>query len=80
MTHFVQHDRTRTKTVDCTDKRVDLGVGSSWCRQCYRERAGTKKEKLKGISNSHMGCPSSEELICKKCWDKGYDMHQKLRA
>ena len=80
VTHFVQRDRTRTKTVDCTDKLVDLGVGSSWCRQCYRERTGTKKEKLNGISSSRMGCPSCEEHICKKCWDKGYDMHQKQRA
>ena len=24
VTHFAQHDCTRTKTVDCTDKRVDL--------------------------------------------------------
>ena len=77
MTHFVQHDRTRTKTIDCTDKRVNLCRGTSHCRQCYREREETKEEKMDGISKSSMGCPSCDELICKKCWEKGYDMHQK---
>ena len=80
VTHFVQHDRTRTKTVGCTDKRVDLQIGSNYCKQCYRERPGTREEKLDGINYSRMGCPSCEERICKECWAKGYDMHQKKRA
>ncbi len=79
ITHFVQHDRTRTKTVDCTDKRVNLGRGTSYCRQCYRERSGTKEEKMLNISGPAMGCPSCDEHICKKCWDEGYDMHQKKK-
>eukprot|EP00956_Cyclotella_meneghiniana_P016026 scaffold25077_cov48-Cyclotella_meneghiniana.AAC.2 len=77
VTHFVQHDRTRTKTVDCTNKRVNLQMGTSHCKQCYRERTGTRAEKLDGINKSCMGCPSCEERICKECWEKGYDMHQK---
>jgi len=80
VTHFVQHDGTRTKTVGCTDKRVDLQIGSNYCKQCYRERPGTREEKLDGINYSRMGCPSCEERICKECWAKGYDMHQKKRA
>jgi hypothetical protein len=79
ITHFVQHDRTRTKTVDCTDKRVNLGRGTSYCRQCYRERSGTKEEKMLNIPGPAMGCPSCDEHIWKKCWDKGYDMHQKKK-
>ena len=77
VTHFVQHDHTRTKTFDCTDKRVDLQIGSSYCKQCYRERTGTRKQKMEKFPTSHMGCPSCEEHICKSCWEKGYNMHQK---
>ena len=54
ITTFIQHDRTRTKTVDCTDKQVNLLIGTSHCKQCYRERTGTKKQKLKGINKSCM--------------------------
>ena len=79
VTAFVPHDRSRTRTMDCTDKRVDLQIGSSYCKQCYRERPGTRAENLNGINTSRMGCPSCEECICKSCWDKGYDMHQKKR-
>eukprot|EP00956_Cyclotella_meneghiniana_P044563 scaffold323191_cov89-Cyclotella_meneghiniana.AAC.1 len=69
VTHFAQHDRARTKTVDCTDKRVDLQiVVSNYCKQCYRERPGTRAEKLDGIKYSRMGCPSCGERICSECW------------
>ena len=80
VTHFVQHDCTRTKTVDCTDKQVNLGRGTSYCKQCYRERTGTKEEKMVDIPRPAMGCPSCDETICKKCWEKWYDMHQKGKA
>ena len=80
VTHFVQHDHTRTKTVDCTDRHVNLQRGSDCCMQCYREREGTREQKLKGISKSCKGCPSCNEHICKKCWEKGYDMRQKKKA
>jgi hypothetical protein len=76
----VQHDRTRTKIVGCTDKRVNLNIGSSHCKQCYRERPGTRAEKLDGINKSKMGCPSCGERICAECWAKGYDIHQKRRS
>ena len=57
VTAFVQHDCSRTKTIDCTDKQVDLQIGSSYCKQCYRERPGTRAEKLNGINTSRMaGC------------------------
>eukprot|EP00956_Cyclotella_meneghiniana_P023808 scaffold46988_cov91-Cyclotella_meneghiniana.AAC.5 len=51
---FVQHDCTHTKTVDCTDtdKRVNLQIGTSYCKQSYRERPGTRAEKLDGIKKS----------------------------
>ena len=77
---FVQHDSTHTKTIGGTDKRVNLEKGTDYCKQCYREREGTKQQKLKGITKSSMGCPPCNELICKKCWAKGYDMHQKKKA
>ena len=67
---FVQHDRSRTKTIDCTDERVDLQIGSSYCKQYYRKRPGTRAEKMNRINTSRMGCPSCEECICKSCWDK----------
>jgi hypothetical protein len=80
VTTFVQHDNTRRKTVDCTDVRVDLQKGTSHCRQCYRERPGTKEQKMEKIPHPRLGCPSCDEVICKKCWAKGYDMHQKPAA
>ena len=52
ITHFVQHDHTCTKTIGCTDKRVNLEKGTDYCKECYREREGTKQQKLKGITKS----------------------------
>jgi hypothetical protein len=43
------------------------------------ERSGTKQEKMLNIPRPAMGCPSCYEHICRKCWDKGYDMHQKMK-
>ncbi len=80
ITHFVQHDHTCTKTVDCTEKHVNLGRVTSYCKQCYRERTGTKAEKMKDIAHPAMGCPSCDETICKKCWEKGYNMHRNKKA
>lgn len=79
-TVFFHHDNKRTKTKGCTDVRVNLERGSSHCRQCYRERQGTRDEKMKGIPKSSLGCPSCDEPICKKCWERGYDMHMKTAA
>ena len=76
---FVQRDGTRTKTDDCTDKQVNLGKGSAHCRQCNRERTGTRAQKMYKIPKPEMGCPSCDEVICKMCWDKECDMHQRKK-
>jgi hypothetical protein len=78
-TTFVQHDNSRTVTKDCTDKRVNLLRGTSYFKQCYRERSGSKKEKLENISYSRFGCPSCDEHVCDSCWEKGYDRHANKR-
>ena len=80
VTHFVQHDCTHTKTIGCIDKQVNSKKGTDYCKQCYRVREGTKQQKLKGITKSRMGCPTCSELICEKCWAKGYEMHQKKKV
>lgn len=80
VTTFIHRDNKRTKTVGCTDKRVNLDAGCDYCKQCYRDRTGTREEKLYKINKSRLGCPNCGEHICKTCWAKGYDMHEKPRA
>ena len=75
-TTFIHRDNKRTKTVGCTDKRVNLQADNNYCKQCYRERPGTREQKLHKINKSRLGCPNCGEHICKYCWAKGYDMHQ----
>ena len=73
---------TWVKTIQCTGKQVDLGLGCTYCRMCYRKLLGTmasKKEaavKKKMHRTSRMGCPICKEPICKECWGEGYDKHK----
>ncbi len=80
VTTFIHRDNKRTKTVGCTDKRVNLQADNDYCKQCYRERPGTREQKLHKINKSRLGCPNCGEHICKYCWAKGYDMHQKPQS
>ena len=80
VTTVIHQDNKSTKTVGCTDMRVNLDAGCDYCKQCYRERTGTREQKLYKIPNSRLGCPNCGEHICKTCWVKGYDMHEKPRA
>ena len=71
-TVYYGHDGKRARKVKgCVDKRVDLGKGMQQCRQCYRERVGTKKQKMDGISKITLRCPGCREQVCGKCWKKG---------
>jgi hypothetical protein len=70
-TTFIHHDNSRKVTKDCTDKRVNFLRGNSYCRQCYREGSGSKKEKMENIPYSRLGCPSCDEHVCDSCWEKG---------
>jgi hypothetical protein len=45
-----------------------------------QERTCTKAEKMKDIAQPAMRCPSCDETICKKCWEKGFNMHWKKKA
>ena len=42
----IHQDNKSTKTVRCTDMRVNLDAGCDYCKQCYRERTGTREQKL----------------------------------
>jgi hypothetical protein len=84
VTTFVQHDNSRTKQKGCTDKPVNLGRGSDYCRMCLRKMNANPTEewekmnarqKQKMCKTSRLGCPSCNEHICKSCWVEGYDMH-----
>ena len=77
-----------TWTEQCTNVRVNINRGGSWCRQCYRKQEGAvdengklldKAQKKKNCKTSRMGCPQRgcKEHICKDCWAEGYDRHQK---
>ena len=74
----------RAKTTECTEDRVDLGIGSgAYCKMCYRtvkndERFKhlTTKQKQKKCNTSRQGCGQCKEAICDRCWNKGYDRHQ----
>jgi len=72
---------TRVTTNNCTDVRVDLGIGGHYCRMCYRKLVGTTASEQKAAvrkrmcRTSRMGCPICKEPICKECWGEGYDKH-----
>ena len=73
---------TRVKTIQCTGERVDLGLGCTYCRMCYRKLLGTMASEQKTAvrkkmcRTSRMGCPICKEPICKECWGEGYDKHK----
>ena len=69
---------TRVKTKQCSVVRVDLGMGGSYCRMCYMntEMTGSTAEKKKKCRTSRLGCVICREVICKTCWESGYDKHQ----
>jgi len=72
--------KTRIRTKECSTERVDLGVGSCYCRMCYRlQQDGTIMEKRKQSNNSRMGCVICRERVCAKCWESGYDKHRPTR-
>jgi len=68
----------RRVTEGCTEERVDLGLGSLYCKMCYRTAPGTlsAKDKRKLCKTSRLGCNQCREAICEGCWEKGYDKHQ----
>ena len=68
----------RRVTEGCTEERVDLGIGGSYCRMCYRNATGTlsAKDKRKLCMTSMLGCNQCQETICTACWEQGYDKHQ----
>ena len=68
---------------------VDLGKGSSYCRQCMRGLRGAvdskgnkldKPAKRRLCTYSSKGCPQPgcREQICDVCWEKGYDGHKNI--
>ena len=83
---IVTANNVRVKTSKCINERVRLAVGSNYCRMCYRSQFGAMKpdgskktsdEKKRDCNRSAMGCKICKEPICKDCWSKGYDIHQK---
>ena len=75
---------TRMTTNKCADVRVDLGLGCTYCRMCYRKLLGTTASEQKSVVRktmcrmSRMGCPICKEPICNECWGEGYDKHAQL--
>ena len=69
----------RKVTKGCTEVRVDLDKGASYCRMCYRNAPCTlsAKDKRKLCKGSRLGCNQCREPICEVCWEKGYDKHQR---
>ena len=65
---------TRVKTNQCMGERVDLGLGCSYCRMCYRKLLGTTATEQEATVRrrmcraSRIGCPICNEPICKECW------------
>jgi hypothetical protein len=83
-TVLVAKDRSTRKIKGHTQQRVDLQIGSSYCRQCLKIIRGTARgkemtssEAKKQCYTSRLGCPACEEQICGngKCWEKGYWPH-----
>jgi hypothetical protein len=80
---FVQWDNIKTVQEGCTDKHINLHSGCSYCIICYRklcngtpeEQAMSSVNKKVACSASRMGCACCNEVICKKCWAEGRDMH-----
>ena len=91
MTNGIHHKQKVTVVSPGGRKKRDLDVKqcsselqrirdkSKYCRMCYRNQpAGLSiKKKKESCTASRFGCPSCDEPICKKCWNKGYDLHQK---
>ena len=63
----------------CTTERVNLNTGNQYCRMCYRlqDTAVPSEQRKKNCHRSRLGCRQCQEPICKSCWEKGYDKHQK---
>lgn len=86
-TTIVHHDGSRTVTTGCTEVRVDLELGSSYCRQCYRNAPKYNEDgvkmtavmKRKVCNSSRLGCSSCKEHVCDACWESGYWRHQQKR-
>ncbi len=67
----------KRKVKGCTDVQVEIRKKSAYCRQCYRNSNGNAETKEWKCNYSKFGCPMCNEPICKACWEKGYDKHNK---
>jgi len=47
------------------------------CEGTEEQKAWSAKKKKQMCNYSSLGCPQCDEEICKKCWEKGFDMHKK---
>ena len=45
---------TRVKTNQCMGERVDLGLGCSYCRMCYRKLLGTTASEQRAVVRKRM--------------------------
>ncbi len=78
-TNVYEVDGRKRKVIGCTNEPVNCFQGvSRYCKMCYRIATGkSAAEKKQKCNYSKFGCPKCREHICRKCWDKGYDMHTK---
>ena len=65
----------------CTLELVLLNVGCQNCRMCYRTQDPSipSRERDRLCNKSTMGCAQCKVPICKRCWSKGYNKHQKKK-
>ena len=84
---IITANHVRVKTDKCTTERIKLKDYADYCKMCYRKNIKRLKSENSSVdartiqkklcNKSSMGCAQCKELICKSCWEDGYDKHEK---
>ena len=65
----------------CTMERINLNVGTQYCRKCYRlqDAAIPSQQREKNCNSSRLGCVQCQEPICKSCWKRDTTNTKKIK-